>query len=391
MQRVFNYSVLIGALAASLVAHAQIGFDTLRQDAVMLGHIHVRGADPILLKQRSVEWLQTEFKSIPEPCSEPDNNGSITTCRLVMPLGNMVIKGRVITARKLDFRMDLDVRADTLKFDIHDIIYSHAVKRESDKRIDKHLGKLLSEAHNEKGGRISQALADELYDIGTALNTRMNGLARSLSMARSRQGQGTCFVIHESGYLITNDHVIRGSNRITIRGIHGDLNARHEALVVARDVGNDIALLKLADTSLKLPTPRYGIRSKGVEQGERVFAMGYPRADALGEEVKLHEGLISARSGARGDVSIYQVSTPLNPGNSGGPLLDENGDLIGVIFAKSTVAEGAGYARKASYLESFLTNVDGLDITHLRTSDSRLSTVELAAMWRPLIFLVDTE
>ena len=308
-----------------------------------------------------------------------------------MPLGNMVIRGRVITAREVDFRIELDTHADTLKFNIHDIVYSHAVKGGSDKRVEKHLGKELREAHAEKGGRISQHLADELYDIGTALNTKMNGLARSLSKVRSRQGQGTCFAIHQRGYLITNDHVISGSGRITIRGIHGDLQTRYDAHVVARDVSNDIALLRLADTTLKLPTPRYGIRSKGVEQGERVFAMGYPRADALGEEVKLHEGLISARSGARGDVSMYQVSTPLNPGNSGGPLLDENGDLIGVIFAKSTVAEGAGYARKASYLESFLANVDGLDITDLRTSGSRRSPMELAAMWRPLIFLVDTE
>ena len=70
----------------------------------------------------------------------------------------------------------------------------------------------------------------------------------------------------------------------------------------------------------------------------------------MGEEVKLTNGIISSRTGYEGDISMYQISAPIQPGNSGGPLFDSQGDVIGIVTAKHTQAENAGYAIKINYL-----------------------------------------
>ena len=82
-----------------------------------------------------------------------------------------------------------------------------------------------------------------------------------------------------------------------------------------------------------------------IRLGERVFTLGYPR-----EDVVYGEGALSARSGFEGDTAFYQVSIPVNPGNSGGPLLDERGNLIGVVSGRQNDAQSAAFATKSSYL-----------------------------------------
>ena len=72
----------------------------------------------------------------------------------------------------------------------------------------------------------------------------------------------------------------------------------------------------------------------------------------MGEEVKLTNGIISSKTGYEGDISMYQISAPVQPGNSGGPLFDSQGNVIGIVSAKLTQAENVGYAIKASYLQN---------------------------------------
>ena len=74
----------------------------------------------------------------------------------------------------------------------------------------------------------------------------------------------------------------------------------------------------------------------------------------MGEELKLTTGVVSSRTGFQGDVSIYQISAPIQPGNSGGPLFDSDGNLIGIVSAKHTEAENVSYAIKASYLRNLM-------------------------------------
>ncbi len=172
-------------------------------------------------------------------------------------------------------------------------------------------------------------------------------------------GQGTCFLISSEGYFITNYHCIENATEITVKGIDEDFSSKYGVTVIASDPTNDLTLLKINNKNIKFKAVPMGIRSSGVSTAEKIYALGYPNAQIMGNEIKITEGIISSKSGAQGDVSKFQISAAVNHGNSGGPLIDESGNLVGVIFAKSTVAESAGYAIKASYLELFLKNIDG--------------------------------
>lgn len=82
--------------------------------------------------------------------------------------------------------------------------------------------------------------------------------------------------------------------------------------------------------------------------------MGYPLRASMGDEIKLTNGIISSKTGYQGDISSYQISAPVQPGNSGGPLFNSQGNLIGIVNAKLTGAENASYAIKTNYLTNLL-------------------------------------
>lgn len=201
--------------------------------------------------------------------------------------------------------------------------------------------------------------------------------------------QGTCFLISSEGYLITSFHCIENATEINVKGINGDFTTKYEAVVTASDPSNDLALLKLSNKNLKFNNPPFSIRSNGIAQAEKVYALGFPIAEAMGSEMKITEGIISAKSGVRGDMSKFQISAAVNPGNSGGPLIDEQGNLIGVIYAKLSDAESAGYAVKGSYLETFLKNIDGFTIPSLNNILKEKSLPEKIAALKPIIFILE--
>ncbi|WP_082115928.1 S1 family peptidase [Hymenobacter terrenus] len=154
---------------------------------------------------------------------------------------------------------------------------------------------------------------------------------------------GTGFALTSEGYLVTSYHVIQGADSLLIEGRD---RQRYHAEPVYSDVKHDLAILRITDKKFtsfgRLP---YAIKSGQADLGERVFTLGYPR-----EDVVYGEGALSARSGFEGDTAFYQVSIPVNPGNSGSPLLDERGNLIGVVSGRQNDAQSAAFATKSSYL-----------------------------------------
>ena len=154
---------------------------------------------------------------------------------------------------------------------------------------------------------------------------------------------GTGFALTSDGYLVTSYHVIQGADSLLIEGRD---RQRYHAEPVYSDVKLDLAILRITDKKFsgfgRLP---YAIKSGQADLGERVFTLGYPR-----EDVVYGEGALSARSGFEGDTAFYQVSIPVNPGNSGGPLLDERGNLSGVVSGRQNDAQSAAFATKSSYL-----------------------------------------
>lgn len=165
---------------------------------------------------------------------------------------------------------------------------------------------------------------------------------------------GSGFALN-NGYICTNYHVVEGAKSIEILGVQGDFTISYSAKVVATDKFNDLALLQIYDSKFKgFGTIPYKVKTSMAEVGEDIFVLGYPLTTTMGDEIKLTNGIISSRTGFQGDVSLYQISAPIQPGNSGGPLFDNYGNLIGIVSSKHKGAENVGYAIKASYLRNLM-------------------------------------
>ena len=173
----------------------------------------------------------------------------------------------------------------------------------------------------------------------------------SNSTDNKTKSSGTGYAISSNGYILTNHHVTNGSSFIRVKGINGDFSYSYQAKIVIEDKNNDLSIIKIDDSKFtNLGIIPYVINSRTMDVGSTVFVLGYPLRASMGDEVKLTNGIISSKSGFQGDVSSYQISAPVQPGNSGGPLFDERGNIIGIINAKHTEAENASYAIKASYI-----------------------------------------
>ena len=161
---------------------------------------------------------------------------------------------------------------------------------------------------------------------------------------------GTGFAIAD-GYVITNYHVTEGAKSILIRGVNGDMNKPYKGYVVALDKEHDISVIKIIDAEFdsfgKIP---YDIGRTNVEVGDEIFVLGYPMTSSMGEEIKLTNGIVSSKSGYKGDESLYQISAAVQPGNSGGPLFNSDGTVVGIVCGKHSEAENANYAIKISHL-----------------------------------------
>lgn len=173
--------------------------------------------------------------------------------------------------------------------------------------------------------------------------------------ARNATSSGTGFFLTKDGYIITNNHVIENAKSIKITGINNDYKTSYKAKVEITDTQNDLAILKIIDSNFKsLANIPYTFKCNTSSVGEDCFVLGYPLISTMGTDIKLTTGIISSKTGYEGSVSEYQISAPVQPGNSGAPLFDKNGNIIGVIKAKHTVAENAGYAVKASYIRNLV-------------------------------------
>jgi S1-C subfamily serine protease len=157
---------------------------------------------------------------------------------------------------------------------------------------------------------------------------------------------GTGFAISANGYIITNYHVVAGADSLYVQNNKGEA---FKASSVFEDVSSDLAILKIADSTFKSQPLPYALKPQQVGPGEEVFTMGYPR-----DEIVYGKGYISAQTGFNGDTVAYQVSIPVNPGNSGAPLLDNQGNVVGIITGKQTTSDGIAFAVKSAQLKRLL-------------------------------------
>jgi S1-C subfamily serine protease len=163
-------------------------------------------------------------------------------------------------------------------------------------------------------------------------------------------GSGTAFFVDDKGHIITNYHVVESSDdecKIMFN------NKEYEAKIIAKDKKLDLALLK---TSIKNKN-FIKISNKSPVKLQRIIAAGYPHGKNLSDDLKFTSGIISALKGFDDDTAQIQIDAALNPGNSGGPIVDEkNGNLVAVAVAgyRDQVSEGINFGIKASQVNDFL-------------------------------------
>ncbi len=209
---------------------------------------------------------------------------------------------------------------------------------------------------------------------------------------KTQPTSGTGFAISSNGIIVTNYHVIDGAKTIKVRGINSDFNKTYKAKVLVSDKNNDLALIQIDDYGFtSLGTIPYTIKTGLAGVGENIFVLGYPLRATMGDEIKLTNGIVSSRTGFQGDITAYQISAPVQPGNSGGPLFDSQGNLIGIINAKHGGAENASYAVKTSYLTNLidlLPNPPKLQTLNSLTGKTLTQQVELV---KKFVYIIETE
>jgi S1-C subfamily serine protease len=192
------------------------------------------------------------------------------------------------------------------------------------------------------------------------------------------RGTGTGFVVGQSGFVVTNNHVAGECREVHAR--HGT-EPLGTLAVVAKDAQNDLTLLKLPG---RYPDAAVFREERGLRQGDNVVVYGFPLGSMLAPQGNLTTGSISALSGLANDSRMLQVSAPVQPGNSGGPLLDAGGNVIGVVSSRlnaigaaaltGNVMQNVNFAIKGSVVRNFL-DANGVDYrttaeTHeLKTAD----------------------
>ena len=164
----------------------------------------------------------------------------------------------------------------------------------------------------------------------------------------------TGFLIDGKGYLITNAHVIASLKSIYVENSKGDY---FTAIAVYVDKNSDLAVLKITDSSFKyINNIPYSIKKGNADLSEQFFTLGFPR-----NEVVYGEGYVSAKSGNGGDSTAYQLTVSANPGNSGGPVVNKNGEVIGIITAKDSKADGVVYAAKSKNIFKLIQDLQAAD------------------------------
>ena len=306
-----------------------------------------------------------------------------------------------ITARKLNPRVDQPKRLELVRR----IQKSLRVIGLYSGRIDGIIGTKTKSAIQQWQRRNGYPETGEVDDIQLAkleqeaTRRYANRTPPKPSPPTKRGTTGSGFFISKLGHIVTNEHVIRSCANVTV----GDTAKKQVTVtVIETDKRNDLALLKISSAKLAsadtkslirklgievVPLASEGLlRSEDVELGERIMAAGYPYGEIFSDTIKVTTGVVSATRGLGDDTGQFQIDAAVQPGNSGGPIYDENGNIVGVVvaqldklkFAKAigSLPENVNFGIKASTVRQFLT-ASGLP-TKWSNRSRNMSTKDLA-------------
>lgn len=234
------------------------------------------------------------------------------------------------------------------------------------------------------GGSMKTVIgSEETFYLKMYPTSSSNGISSA-----TEKWSGTGFALN-NGYIATNYHVVENAKSIKVQGIKGNFNIEYNAIVISTDKFNDLAIIKINDSRFNgFGAIPYRVNTSTSEVGEDVFVLGYPLTTTMGDEIKLTTGVISSKTGFQGDVSLYQISAPIQPGNSGGPLFDGNGNLIGIVNAKHRGAENVSYAIKASYLNNLVESASSISLLPTNNSVSGMSLSNKVKSLKNFVFMI---
>ena len=198
------------------------------------------------------------------------------------------------------------------------------------------------------------ALSREINTVKRNVNEQ-NKAIQNINIASANQSNpthfgATGFMLTKDGYVVTNYHVVNGADSIQLQNTKGD---SYHAEIIHIDAEKDLAILRINDDNFKaLKNIPYTFKKQQSDLGEDVFTIGFPRDEAV-----YGQGYLSSNTGYSGDTTAYQISIPVNPGNSGGPVLDNQGNVIGIISGKQKGIDGAAFAIKTKELISTLNRI----------------------------------
>jgi serine protease Do len=216
-------------------------------------------------------------------------------------------------------------------------------------------------------------LKQSTENLNRSQNNLIHDIKSDKRFANPGNFRGTGFALSSNGYIITNYHVVNGADSVYVQNAEGE---SFRTKVIYTEPQYDVAILEINDSTFKnLGAIPYSFKKAKSDLGENVYTLGYP-----GDDIKFGPGALTASSGFRGDTTEYEIYIPVNPGNSGGPLLDEKGNIIGVINGKQTQTSGAAFAVKSNYLLKAIQNIPA---DSLSKSFSLNTKNTLAGLTRP--------
>jgi serine protease Do len=239
------------------------------------------------------------------------------------------------------------------------------------------------------GGYFIKQKSDQITELGLKLKATNEGIVEGITRGTMKAAyapasmEGSAFALNNNGYILTSLHMIKGADSVFVQN---NLLGRTNAKVVITDAKLDIAILKIENKEiLKNWAVPFNFSGRSTDIGEKVFTLGFPRKDIV-----YGEGSLSSLSGYDNDTCMYQISIPVNPGNSGGPLCDEQGNIIGVIRGKNTSAEGTGYAVKSKEIINSLHTLgaDSILVINKKVSLKGTKRTEQIKKMNPYVFNV---
>ena len=196
-------------------------------------------------------------------------------------------------------------------------------------------------------GKSTQVSFDELV--------LKSGRGAAFETPKDVKSTGSGFMISTKGHIVTNYHVVEDASSFFAELLVGDVHKDYKLSIVASDPANDLAILRIVDSSFSIAEIPFAMKSGTLDLGASIYTLGFPLfLSGLGNEPKFTDGKVSSKSGFNNAINSYQTNLGVQPGNSGGPVFNSKGELVGVMTAKITNADNVSYAVKTSYLQLLL-------------------------------------